>query len=68
MIRPAEAGQLLQSHVAWRKNNFNNGQSNCVEVAFPGLSVATRDSKHPTGPILSFPAPTWHAFLTTLTR
>ena len=54
--------------VAWHKSSFSNGQSNCVEVAFPGLSVATRDSKHPTGPTLSFPTPTWHTFLTTLTR
>ena len=49
--------------VAWRKSSRSgdNGGT-CVEVGIVGLSVAVRDSKHPHGALLTFPAATWQAF------
>jgi hypothetical protein len=49
----------------WRKStrSGDNG-GNCVEVAtnLPGV-VAVRDSKDPTGPLLTFTAPAWTDFV-----
>lgn len=49
----------------WRKStkSGNNG-GDCVEVAdnLPGV-VAVRDSKDPTGPILTFTPSAWQAFV-----
>ncbi|MFD7237715.1 DUF397 domain-containing protein [Streptomyces syringium] len=50
---------------AWRKSSYsgNNG-GECVEVAdgIPG-TVPVRDSKHPQGPVLVFPATAWMTFI-----
>ena len=45
--------------VAWRTSGDNGGT--CVEV---GTSArrSRRDSNHPNGPRLAFPASTWKAF------
>lgn len=51
------------STVHWRKSTRSTDTANCVEVAFPGLAVGVRDSKNPAGPLLTFPAGTWSAFL-----
>ncbi|MFF5109647.1 DUF397 domain-containing protein [Streptosporangium sp. NPDC000509] len=51
---------------AWRKSSYSGGSSdNCVEVAMnlPGL-VAVRDSKDPSGPMLTFSPTAWNDFLT----
>lgn len=40
----------------------HNGSS-CVQVAFAGDDVATRDSKNPTGPTLRFTQPSWTGLL-----
>ncbi|GAB3361053.1 DUF397 domain-containing protein [Micromonospora halotolerans] len=47
----------------WRKSS-RSGQGECVEVAdnLPGV-VGVRDSKDPTGPVLTFTPPTWRAFV-----
>ncbi len=49
--------------LAWRKSSYSgdNGGT-CVEVGTAGPAVAVRDSKHPDGPQLAFPADTWKAF------
>jgi hypothetical protein len=49
--------------VAWRKSNFSSSNGNCVEVAQLAPASAVRDSKNPTGPVLTFPTPAWAAFL-----
>jgi hypothetical protein len=50
--------------LAWRKSSFSDGGNGaCVEVARPEPLVAVRDSKHPTGPTLSFPRVQWSTFL-----
>lgn len=54
----------------WRKSTRSgtNG-GNCVEVA-DNLSgvVAVRDSKDPTGPVLSFGPEAWRAFVSLVAR
>ncbi len=49
--------------LAWRTSSYSgdNGGT-CVEVGTAGPAVAVRDSKHPDGPQLAFPADTWKAF------
>lgn len=37
---------------SWRKSSRSSGQDTCVELAYDG---AVRDSKNPTGPVLSLP-------------
>jgi hypothetical protein len=46
----------------WRKSTFSNNTGACVEVADLDHGRAVRDSKHPTGPVLSFTATEWRAF------
>ena len=49
--------------VAWRTSSYSgdNGGA-CVEVGTTGPAIAVRDSKHPDGPQLAFPAAIWKAF------
>ncbi|XVS68303.1 DUF397 domain-containing protein [Actinosynnema sp. CA-299493] len=49
--------------MAWRKSSYSGEGESCVEVAPVGEGVATRDSKNPTGPTLSFPTGEWRKFL-----
>lgn len=47
----------------WRKSS-RSGQSECVEVAdnLPDV-VGVRDSKDPTGPVLTFDPQSWRTFI-----
>ncbi|TDC39887.1 DUF397 domain-containing protein [Micromonospora sp. 15K316] len=47
----------------WHKST-RSGNGECVEVAdsLPGV-VGVRDSKNPTGPILTFTPRAWRAFV-----
>ena len=49
--------------IAWRTSSYSgdNGGA-CVEVGTFGPAVAVRNSKHPEGPQLAFPADTWTIF------
>ncbi|MFF0579340.1 DUF397 domain-containing protein [Streptosporangium saharense] len=50
---------------AWRKSTLSGDTGgNCVEVAtnLPGL-MAVRDSKDPSGPVLTFGSGVWSAFV-----
>jgi len=49
--------------VAWRKAQRSVGNGACVELAVLDGVVAVRDSKNPDGPILTYTAAEWHAFL-----
>jgi hypothetical protein len=55
---------LIASRTAWRKSSHSGGDgTECVEVARADRLTAVRDSKNPTGPVLSFTQPEWTAFL-----
>lgn len=51
----------------WRKASYSNNGAGCVELAVLSDATAVRDSKHPAGPMLSFTAPSFRAFLTAAT-
>jgi predicted secreted Zn-dependent protease len=50
-------------NLVWRKASKSGNQGQCVEVATVANGVLVRDSKNPTGPVLSFTEAEWDAFL-----
>jgi hypothetical protein len=56
------------SRALWHKASYSNGNGgNCVEVAgLDGGRRAVRDSKDPTGSVLTFPCTEWSAFTVAL--
>ena len=55
---------LIVSRGGWRKSSHSGGQgTDCVEVARADRLTAVRDSKNPTGPVLSFTQTEWAAFV-----
>lgn len=48
---------------SWIKSSASYEDGNCVEVSSRGAGVHVRDSKHPTGPRLRFPAEMWDRFV-----
>ena len=57
---PGRAGRVAR----WVKSTHSGPTGgNCVEVAPLGCRVAVRDSRHPAGPALVFPAAAWDAFV-----
>ncbi|GAA3879783.1 DUF397 domain-containing protein [Saccharothrix violaceirubra] len=55
------------SGAAWRTSSYSGNGEACVEVAPVDDRVAARDSKNPTGPVLTFTADQWRTFCTSLT-
>jgi hypothetical protein len=53
---------------AWRKSSSSHANGNCVEIASHGAAVQVRDSKNPSGPVLSFSRAEWAAFTGRITR
>ena len=52
------------THANWRKSSYSTQNGSCVEVArTPGATIAVRDSQEPHGPVLTFTATDWQAFL-----
>ncbi|MFJ2111085.1 MULTISPECIES: DUF397 domain-containing protein [unclassified Streptomyces] len=53
-------------HSEFIKSSYSSGDGECVEVArnIPN-TVAVRDSKHPTGPVLHLTPAAWSAFTAT---
>jgi predicted secreted Zn-dependent protease len=47
----------------WRKAQMSVNNGACVEIASVGGLVAIRDSKNPSGPILSLTRTEWNSFL-----
>lgn len=52
--------------IAWRTSSHSGTNGDCVEVARTPAVVLVRDSKDRTGPVLTFPATNWRAFLATV--
>jgi hypothetical protein len=49
--------------VAWRTSSYSGSNGGtCVEVGTLGPAIAVRDSNHPDGLQLAFPAATWQVF------
>ena len=53
---------------AWRKSVRSHDQGACVEIARVGDLIGVRDSKDPTGPVLTFTPAEFAAFLAGVTK
>jgi Domain of unknown function (DUF397) len=61
------APQAALAGATYRKSTRSTATGDCVEIAeLPGGHCAVRDSKHPTGPVLSVTSTAWAAFTTAL--
>ncbi|GCD94330.1 DUF397 domain-containing protein [Embleya hyalina] len=62
-LHPADAGRAI-----WRTSSYSNGGGECVEVGHVTKATYTgvRDSKSKDGPVQSYAAPAWDAFLDAL--
>ena len=49
--------------VMWLKSRKSGANGQCVEVAETRGMIAVRDSKDPSGPILTYTRAEWEAFL-----
>ncbi|WP_089247519.1 DUF397 domain-containing protein [Asanoa hainanensis] len=48
----------------WRKSSYSSDTANCVEFTLlAGADVGVRDSKDPTGPVLTYSPDSWQAFV-----
>jgi Domain of unknown function (DUF397) len=48
----------------WIKSSLSYANGNCVEVtSLPDGEIGVRNSRHSSGPVLSFTSDEWHAFL-----
>jgi hypothetical protein len=57
------ATDLPTSLGPWRRTSFCGVENTCVDVAFGPATVAVRDSKDPSGPVLLFTPAEWERFL-----
>ncbi|MCC3769611.1 DUF397 domain-containing protein [Streptomyces sp. UNOC14_S4] len=65
------SGTLAPSITVWAKSSYSSGQGGqCLEWPSQTTPQHTplpiRDSKHPQGPALTFPAHTWSSFVEAL--
>jgi hypothetical protein len=52
------------SVLVWRKSTRSSNGATCVEVSFSSVdSVAVRDSKDPSGPMISVSPAAWRSFV-----
>jgi hypothetical protein len=47
----------------WRKSTRSGGDTACVEVRRHDGGIQVRDSKDPSGPVLTFTLTEWRAFI-----
>ena len=54
----------MTNELTWRKSTRSNAQGACVEVAdLPDGGACVRDSKNPSGAMLTFTRAEWAAFI-----
>lgn len=53
----------MTTSVRWVKSSYSMENGSCVEVAVGEAVIGVRDSKNAEGPVLTFPADRWAAFL-----
>ncbi len=53
-------------HLRWKKSSYSGSMNNCLEVADLSGGAAVRDSKDPTGAVLTFTTAAWSAFTTSV--
>ncbi|MFE1786042.1 DUF397 domain-containing protein [Streptomyces sp. NPDC059506] len=59
-----EEATLAIARLDWFKSSYSSGEGgDCVEVAASAGAVHVRDSKDRSGPVLSFAADEWSAFV-----
>ncbi|WP_405643577.1 DUF397 domain-containing protein [Streptomyces sp. NBC_00019] len=60
-----QGGECATSaQLAWRKSTHSSDQGgDCVEIAEAPPTIAIRDSKNPTGPILTITPAAFHHFV-----
>jgi Domain of unknown function (DUF397) len=64
-----DAANCLEVLDNWRKSSYSGPDGdNCLEVLDGLPAVPVRDSKHPHGPALVFPAGEWSAFVDAVKR
>jgi uncharacterized protein DUF397 len=52
----------------WRTSSCSGSSGECVEVGTAPTAVVVRDTKNRDGVRLTFSAPAWHSFATSLKR
>ncbi|MEV7089723.1 DUF397 domain-containing protein [Streptomyces sp. NPDC093085] len=58
-----EGGDCLEVAYAWRKSSHSGSEGgDCVEVSPCPHAIHIRDSKNPTGPVLTLAPGAWAAF------
>lgn len=62
-VKSSHSGTNDCAEVAFHKATSSNNNGSCVEAAVCEHGVRVRDSKNPTGPVLSFTPTEWTAFL-----
>ncbi|OKK06712.1 toxin [Streptomyces sp. CB03234] len=59
-----EGGDCVEVAYDWRKSSYSSDEGgDCVEVAAHPSAVHIRDSKNPTGPVLTVSPTAWEAFV-----
>jgi len=60
----SDGGNCVEVAVAWTKSSYSgSGGGNCVEVAVAPERVHVRDSKDPSGPVLTVSPEAWTSFV-----
>ncbi|WP_405602474.1 DUF397 domain-containing protein [Streptomyces sp. NBC_01410] len=59
-----QGGDCVEVAYDWRKSSYSGSQGgDCVEVSTHPLAVHIRDSKNPSGPVLTVAPDAWAAFV-----
>ncbi len=54
---------MSNENTTWRTSSYSGSSGDCVQVARVSDGTAVRDSKDTDGPVLTFTADAWRAFV-----